>query len=248
MKNVCTIKKSDTKEIMNQIKVHGTPVDKSDFWFYAEGDIKTVFHVTEGDGTNLLPEDEAEGFNDYIYYDVFEGDISYKMIDEYMQGDQEEMENLMRDGGQVMLYGSYSDLTLKQVCYKVLHMFGYQNPEKLVVRIISGKCADDAFLSNGAEENQDPLVRHTCIAIWYKAKGNAIKAFEILKNKIPLDPGYVKAVAREEEDAIAKMGAVLHVVTDEDFPEELKRLDPISLCYIEKDGRYSSLPVFCGIK
>lgn len=249
MKNVNTNKRVDVKTVMNQIKVHGTPVDRTDFWFYVEGDIKTVFHVTEGDGTNLLPEDEEEGFNDYIYYDVFKGDVSYKMIDEYMQGEyQEDMEDLMYDGGQVLLYGYYSELTLKQICYKVLHLFGYQNPERAVVRIISGKCVDDAFYSNGTKENQDSLARQTCIAIWYKTKGNMKKAMEILRNKIPLDPGYVKAVTREEKNEVAKMGAILHVVTDEDFPKELKEQENVSLCYIEKNGYYSPFPVFCGIK
>lgn len=252
MANVNTNKKVDVEEIMNKIKVLGNPIYKSDFWFYVKGDPETVFHVSEGNGSNLLPEDEEEGFQDYIYYEIFTGDISYEMIQEYMEGESEQLEALMSDGGQVMLCKSYLDLTVKQICYKVLRMAGYQKPEGLVVRILSG-----TYLGNSRpkekekekeEKNSDSLKRQTCIAIWYKTKGNMKKAVEILRNKIPLDPEYVKAVEKEEKEEVAKMGAILHVITDDDFPEELKELEDVSLCYIEKEGYYSPFPVFCGIK
>lgn len=248
MENVNTNKdiRTDVKPIMDKIKVHGKPIDKSDFWFYVEGDLKTVFHVSEGDGTNLSEEDEAEGFSDYIYYDTYEGAISYRMIDAFMEGDTEALDDLASDGGQVMLYGSYKDLSLKQICYKVLDMTGYSHPENLVVRILSGACADAVFLDKDLPE--DSLARQTCIAIWYKTKGDPLKAMEILKKKIPLDPAYIRGVAKAEKREIERLGAKLRVVTDEDFPDELKKLTPISLCYIEKDGMYSSLPIFCGIK
>ena len=85
MKNVNTIKKTDVKAVMNKIKVIGEPIDKSDFWFYAEEitDEKgnpTVFHVHEGTGDNLLPEDVEEGYNDYIYYDTYDGEITLSLI------------------------------------------------------------------------------------------------------------------------------------------------------------------------
>ena len=145
-----------------------------------------------------------------------------------------------------MLYDPYSDLKLKQVCYKVLDLAGYQRPEKFVVRILSGACADADFLDK--EQPEDPLARQTCIAIWYKTKGDPFAAMKILKEKIPLDPAYVRGVAKAEKREIERLGGKLLVVVDEDFPDWLKRTYPISLCYIEKDGKYSSLPVFCGIK
>lgn len=98
------------------------------------------------------------------------------------------------------------------------------------------------------EENQDSLKRQVTIAIWYKTKGNMKEALEILEKKIPLDPDYVKAVAKAEKEEVAKMGAILHVVTDMGFPWYLNKQGHGSLCYIEKNGRYSPFPVFCGIK
>ena len=88
MKNVNTIKKTDVKAVMSKIKVIGKPIDRSDFWFYTEEitDEKgnpSVFHVREGSGENLLPEDVEEGYTDYIYYDIFDGEITYPMIDAY---------------------------------------------------------------------------------------------------------------------------------------------------------------------
>lgn len=250
MKNVNTNKEErrDVKAVMGLIKVHGNPIDKSDFWFYVEGDMKTVFHVSEGNGMNLTDEDVEEGFNDYIYYDVFGGDISYEMIGRYMQGDTDDLDSCMEDGGEVLLYGMYADLSVKQVCYKVLNFYGYSHPETLTVRILSGRCVDDSFLSHGLPQNEDSVARQTCIAIWYKTKGDAAKAMKILRKKIPLDPGYISEVARAEKEEVEKRGAKLHVAVDEDFPDELKRLRPFSLCYIEKDGIYSPYPIFCGIK
>lgn len=253
MANVNTNKKVDVEEVMNKIKVLGNPIYKSDFWFYVKGDPETVFHVSEGNGSNLLPEDEEEGFQDYIYYEIFTGDISYKMIQKYIEGEDERLGALMFDGGQVMLYKFYRDLTVEQICYKVLRMAGYQKPERLTVRILSETYLGNSHSKKEEEEkeeekNSDSLKRQTCIAIWYKTKGNMKKAVEILRNKIPLDPGYVKAVAKAEKEEVAKMGAILHVVVDDDFPEELKELEDVSLCYIEKKGYYSPFPVFCGIK
>ena len=98
------------------------------------------------------------------------------------------------------------------------------------------------------EENQDSIQRQVTIAIWYKTKGNMEEALEIIYNKIPLDPDYVKAVAKAEKEEVTKMGAILHVITDDGFPWCLNEQGHCSLCYIEKDGRYSPFPVFCGIK
>lgn len=98
------------------------------------------------------------------------------------------------------------------------------------------------------EENQDSLKRQVTIAIWYKTKGNMNEALEILEKKILLDPDYVKAVAKAEKEEVTKMGAILHVVTDDGFPWYLNEQGHGSLCYIEKNGYYSPFPVFCGIK
>lgn len=98
------------------------------------------------------------------------------------------------------------------------------------------------------EENQDSIQRQVTIAIWYKTKGNMEEALEIIYNKIPLDPDYVKAVAKAEKEEVTKMGAILHVITDNGFHWYPNEQGHCSLCYIEKNGRYSPFPVFCGIK
>ena len=98
------------------------------------------------------------------------------------------------------------------------------------------------------EENQDSIQRQVTIAIWYKTKGNMEEALEIIYDKIPLDPDYVKAVAKAEKEEVTKMGAILHVITDNGFHWYPNEQGHCSLCYIEKNGRYSPFPVFCGIK
>ena len=71
MKSVNTNKKTDVRDVMNEIKVVGEPIDHSDFWFYTEeitdeNGNPTVSHVQEGAGDNLFDADIEEGFVDYI--------------------------------------------------------------------------------------------------------------------------------------------------------------------------------------
>lgn len=147
MENTNTNK--DVTPEMDGIRVVGSPNDLSDFWFYAEG-VKDgegnplVFHATEGTGDNLLPEDVAEGFNDYIYYTVYGGKVTYSLIDDYAQGG-EALDKMEIDGGEVLLYGFYRQLTLKQICWKTLNLFGVANPEGSTIHILSGKSADPSF-------------------------------------------------------------------------------------------------------
>lgn len=159
MKNVNINKKTDVKDVMNQIKVIGKPIYHCDFWFYVEEITDeegnpTVFHVQEGTGDNLLAEDINEGFVDYIYYDTYDGEITYPMIDAYESGDNlDALADNESDGGMVLLYSGYINLTVQQICWKVLNMSGVESPENLTVRILSGKQADDKFLSRGNEKN-----------------------------------------------------------------------------------------------
>ena len=134
MENI-NVEKCDVKDVMNEIKMVGNPIDKLDFWFY-----------TEEIGDNLLYEDMEQGFVDYINYEAYDGKITYSMIDAYGQGeDIDTMPDLESDGGMVLLYHPYSDLTVKQICWKVLEMSGVENPESLTVRILTGKQADEPF-------------------------------------------------------------------------------------------------------
>lgn len=150
MENI-NVEKSDVTAVMNEIEMVGEPICRFDFWFYTE-EIEdedgnpTVFHACEGTGDNLLYEDEEQGFVDYINYEMYDGKITYSMIDAYVQGeDLDTMPDLESDGGMVLLYHPYSDLTVKQICWKVLEMSGVENPESLTVRILTGKQADEPF-------------------------------------------------------------------------------------------------------
>ena len=82
----------------------------SDFWLVNEAH-DCFIHVTEGDGTNLLDEDEKEGYVDYIYYTVFDSlhDI---------------LCNEESDGGQIMLKQMYVTLTQEQIVNSVLEFVG----------------------------------------------------------------------------------------------------------------------------
>ncbi len=55
--------------------------------------VREIVRIAEGNGTNLLDEDEAEGYVDYIYYDQYE--LSSGMPE--------------CDGGQVMLTELFRD-------------------------------------------------------------------------------------------------------------------------------------------
>ena len=87
----------------------------SDFWLVSENH-DTYIHVTEGDGTNLLDEDEKEGYVDYIYYTVFDSlhDI---------HSDNES------DGGQIMLKQLYVTLTQEEIVKSVLEFIGCQEDD-----------------------------------------------------------------------------------------------------------------------
>lgn len=84
----------------------------SDFWLVSE-DHDTYIHVTEGTGQNLLDEDEAEGYVDYIYYTIFDS-----LTD--INNDEES------DGGQIMLKELYVDHTQEEIVKSVLEFIGCQ--------------------------------------------------------------------------------------------------------------------------
>ena len=153
--------KTDVTPVMNKIKVIGNPSDKSDFWFYTEeitddDGNPTVFHAQEGTGDNLDIEDEEKGFVDYIYYDTYDGEINYSMINNYISGDDyDTLDDFESDGGMILLYNPYTKLTVKQICWHILDMSGVSNPENLTVRILSGNKADDKFKKAEATESLD---------------------------------------------------------------------------------------------
>jgi hypothetical protein len=87
-----------------------TKKPSSDFWLVNEAH-DCFIHVTEGDGTNLLDEDEKEGYVDYIYYTVFD---SFHGI----------FYNEESDGGQIMLRQMYVTLTQEEIVESVLDFIG----------------------------------------------------------------------------------------------------------------------------
>lgn len=253
MKNVNTNKKTDVKDIMNEIKIVGEPIDKSDFWFYTEEITDeeghpAVFHVQEGTGDNLLAEDIKEGFTDYIYYDIFEGEITYPMIDAYVSGDDTDtLENMMSDGGMDLLYNPYTDLTVQQICWKVLRMCSVSDPETLTVRILSGKMADEKFRSRGKKNNRKTnqllSARKLLIAIWVKNKGDYQAILRFLKEKTPISKEEVEYLSNMEEEIASKLGGRIVTVTDEDYPYSYKKMDNPPFCYIEKGRLRFDTPI-----
>lgn len=76
-----------------------------------------IFHITEGTGDNLLPEDEDEGYVDYTYYEfwkVIESQKADEIVGKLMRGIMpvSEYSELLSedDGGQYMLRQSFRDL------------------------------------------------------------------------------------------------------------------------------------------
>lgn len=253
MKNVNTSKKTDVKDVMSKIKVIGTPIDHCDFWFYTEEITDeegnpTVFHAQEGTGDNLLIEDINEGFVDYIYYDIYDGKITYPMIDAYVSGDDiDTLEDMESDGGMVLLYSGYINLTVQQICWKVLHMSGVENPENLTVRILSGKQADEKFLSRGSKKNggksEPSSVHKLLVAIWVKNKGDYQKIFRFLKTKTPISQEEIKSLSNMEEEAVSKLGGRIVTIMDEDYPDSYKKMENPPFCYIEKGDLRFDTPI-----
>ena len=141
--------KTDVTPVMNKIKVIGKPESKFDFLFYCgeiigEGGNPIVFWVHEGTGDNLDDEQEEQGFNDYIYYTIYEG-VKYSTIDKFIYGDYDVLEQFEGDSDFVYLYNNYRDLTVQQICWKILKNYGEDVPEKLTVRILEGNTAVDDF-------------------------------------------------------------------------------------------------------
>lgn len=253
MKNVNTNKKTDVKDVMNKIKVIGEPIDKSDFWFYTEeitdeNGNPTVFHVQEGTGDNLLEEDVEEGFTDYIYYDAFDGKITYRMIDAYESGDDQcALEDMESDGGMVLLYNPYINLTVQQICWKVLNMCGGENPENLTVRILSGKMADEKFLARGKkksdEKNKPSSVHKLLVAIWVKNKGNYEEILRFIKTKTLISQEEIESLYSMEEDAVSELGGRIVTIVDEDYLDSYKRMMNPPFCYIEKGNLRFDAPI-----
>lgn len=241
MKNINL--KKDVRPEMDGIKVVGTPINLSDFWFYVEG-VKDdggdpfVFHVTEGTGDNLLPEDVDDGFNDYVYYEVYGGKVTYSLIDDYEQGGNT-LEKMEMAGGQVMLYNPYKELGLKQVCWKVLDFFGVEDPEECTVRILSGKFADPSFPTGGAptaaEKDQPLAARDLVIAAWAKNGGDFTKTLRFIQRKEHLGKQEALAYSEMVHQTADKLGGKLITIIDPDYPETCKRRDNPPFCVIVKD-------------
>lgn len=252
MANVNTNKKTDVKDVMNKIKIIGEPIDRSDFWFYCEEITDeegnpTVFHVQEGTGDNLSREDIKDGFIDYIYYDTYDGKITYSMIDAYESGDDiDTLGDMESDGGMVLLYNSYTNLTVQQICWKVLDMSGVESPEDFAVRILSGKWADEKFRAKGKKGvRRDDLspFHKLLIALWVKKKGDFGSIFHYFGEKTLISQEEIEHLSSMVEEVASKLGGRIVTLIDEDYPDSyLKRKNP-PFCYIETDSFRIESPV-----
>ena len=97
-------------------------VNKSDFCIALKCNQKDgeeiLVEIAEGTGVNLLEEDEANGYVDYIYYTVYT----------YKKG-----EFVEDDGGIVLLTEPYSKLSVEQIVEKVLDMEGIDIEDTTVI-------------------------------------------------------------------------------------------------------------------
>ena len=252
MKNVNTIKKADVKAIMSEIKVIGKPIDNSDFWFCTEeiADEKgnpTVFHVQEGTGDSLSDEDLEEGFTDYIYYDTYDGEITYSMLDAYESGDDyRTLEKMISDGGMVLLYNAYVDLTVQQICWKVLNMSGSKNPERLTVRILSGKMADEKFRARGKKDDGKPVHSYEhklIVAIWVKTQGDYESMCRFIEDKTPISREEVERLSNMLEETVSKLGGRIVTIMDEDYSDSYKKKINPPFCYVEKGNLRFDAPI-----
>ncbi len=85
-------------------------MDKRDFLVYVPTGNK-VFHIMEGTGDNLLEEDIAEGFVDYINYDMYELTMfdGFPVLQEV-------------DGGMCLLEKMYMEFDIKELAERAVGM------------------------------------------------------------------------------------------------------------------------------
>lgn len=198
--------KTDVTPVMNKIKVIGSPINKSDFLFYCreiigEGGNPVVFWVHEGTGDNLDDEQEEQGFNDYIYYTIYEG-VKYSTIDKFIYGDYDALEQFEGDSDFVYLYNNYRDLTVQQICWKILKNYGEDLPEKLTVRILEGDTAVDDFKRDAQKYTTGPITKKLVCYINYVDSNNdwwPIKA-ENIKTKSEAIEYLIKKYGKDCKD------------------------------------------------
>ena len=117
--------------------------DKSDFWvaWTPEGakdaaQETAVLHITEGDGTNLSEEDGEEGYVDYIYYDVYRAVPFLEAMS--LAYDENAAQDLIDDGGMVLLKEPYSSLTAESIVSRALNLaFGVDSVEPSELRVVA---------------------------------------------------------------------------------------------------------------
>lgn len=141
--------KTDVTPVMNKINVYGSnsthPHDKTDFWFYVYDDAVdkyNAYHVYAGTGDNLSIEDEKQGFVDCINYDSYkdvhsnDSVLPLNVIVSYISGDDDTLSNFYDDSRMIPLYNPYINLTVQQICWKVLNKDGVPHPENLTAYIV----------------------------------------------------------------------------------------------------------------
>ena len=69
-----------------------------------------------------------------------------------LQEDEDSLDNKDPELGLVFLPNSRDKLTVRQICWRILDLYGWELPENLTVRILSGKKADKKFAYRGKEE------------------------------------------------------------------------------------------------
>ncbi len=145
------------------------------------------------------------------------------MVDAYESGDDQcALEDMESDGGIVLLYNAYIDLTVQQICWKVLNMSGSKNPERLTVRILSGKMADEKFRARGKKNDGKAVHSYghkLIVAIWVKTQGDHESMYRFIKDKTPISKEEIEYLSNKAEEAASKLGGRIVTIMDEDYSE-----------------------------
>ena len=149
-------------------------------------------------------------------------------------------------GGMVLLYNAYVDLTVQQICWKVLNMSGSKNPERLTVRILSGKMADEKFRAREKKNDGKPAHSYEhklVVAIWVKMQGDYEFMRHFIADKTPISKEEIEYLSNKAEEAVSKLGGRIITIMDEDYSDFYKKMMNRPLCYVKKGNLTFDLPI-----
>ena len=146
----------------------------------------------------------------------------------------------------VLLYSGYINLTVQQICWKVLDMCGVEDPEDLTVRILSGKMADEKFRARGKKNDGKAVHSYEhklIVAIWVKTQGDYESMCRFIKDKTPISKEEIERLSNTLEETVSKLGGRIVTIMDEDYHDSYKKMMNPPFCYVEKDNLRFDAPI-----